>query len=140
MRTVLHAFVLALCFTLASCSSSSGSSAKGGGDPTGMWVGDFGPAFYDRNTISLELKWDGKELTGSIKPGVQGRSMYREFKPFPIENASFDPETGAMKFEAVYNPRGRRYLIEATLVKNTLSGTWIRPEEKRSGDFKLSRQ
>src|SRR5215831_7222313 len=84
----------------AGCSSSQDSEDK---DPlTGIWVGDFGPAFYDRNTISLELHWDGKELTGFIRPGVQGGRMYKDFPAFPIENASFDPATGSVKFEAVY--------------------------------------
>jgi hypothetical protein len=140
MRALAVAVLLVSCVTLASCSGEDDSPATGGGDPTGTWVGDFGPAFYDRNTISLELNWDGKELTGAIKPGVQGGRMYRDFKPFPIENGSYDPESGVLKFEATYNPRGRKYLIEAKLAKNTLSGTWKRPEENRDGDFKLKRQ
>ena len=107
---------------------------------TGTWVGDFGPAFYDRNTISLELKWDGKTLTGTIKPGVPGARMYRNFEGFPIEKASFDPDTGVVKFEAMYQPRGRRYIIEGKLKGNTLSGTWNRPEENKDGDFKLTRK
>ena len=131
------ALVLGFCL-IASCGRRDDSSA----DPqsiTGTWVGDFGPAFYDRNTISLELHWDGKELTGMIRPGVQGKSMYRNFEGFPIEHASFDPATGVMRFDATYKPRSRQYVIEGTLKKDTLTGKWKRPEENRDGDFKLTR-
>ena len=107
---------------------------------TGTWVGDFGPAFYDRNTISIELKWDGKKLTGLIKPGDPSGRMYRNFPGFPIENASFDPATGVIKFEAMYQPRGRRYFIEGKVNNGTLSGKWNRPDENRDGDFKLTRR
>src|SRR5215510_13597413 len=104
MRVAVLAFLLVSCCVLASCARSEGSQE--GGDPTGTWVGDFGPAFYDRNTISVELHWDGKELTGQIQPGVQGGRMYRNFPAFPIENGSFDSNTGTLRFEATYAPRG----------------------------------
>ena len=110
------------------------------GDLSGTWVGDFGPAFYDRNTISLELKWDGTNLTGIVKPGVPGGRMYRNFKGFPIENGSFDPKTGAVKFEAMYQPRGRRYFIDGKIRANVLSGRWNRPDDDTDGDFKLTRK
>jgi hypothetical protein len=132
-------FILLLTFCgVASCRAST-TATTGGGDPTGTWVGDFGPAFYDRNTISLELNWDGKELTGTIRPGVPGGRMYRNFQGFPIENASFDPKTGTFKFEATYKPRARRYLIEGKLQNDKLTGRWNRPDENRDGDFKLTR-
>ena len=125
-----------------SCSRVQGSeSSEEKGDPlTGTWVGDFGPAFYDRNTISLELKWDGKSLTGTVVPGDPSGRMYRNFQGFPIENASFDPNTGVVKFEATYKPRNRHYIIEAKLNKGILSGTWNRPEDRTDGDFKLTRK
>jgi hypothetical protein len=139
MRVALPAILFASCCLLLSCAAPD--VYEEGGDPlSGTWVGDFGPAFYDRNTISLELHWDGKLVTGTIQPGVQGGRMYREFKPFPIENASFDPKTGALRFEATYSPRGRRYIIDAQVKKRTLTGTWSRPDENRDGDFKLTRK
>jgi hypothetical protein len=142
MRVFLRALLLASCCALASCAASGDvAEAETGSDPlTGTWVGDFGPAFYDRNTISLELQWDGKQVTGTIRPGVQGGRMYRDFPPFAIENGSFDPTTGSLKFEATYKPKARRYVIEAKLKNKTLSGTWVRPEENRDGDFKLTRK
>ena len=29
----------------------------------GTWVGDWGPSANDRNQVTVELKWDGKNLT-----------------------------------------------------------------------------
>ena len=75
-----------------------------------------------------------------VHPGVPGGRMYRNFDSFPIVNGSFDAQTGIVKFEAEYKPRARRYIIEGRLAKNTLSGSWNRPEEKRNGDFKLTRK
>src|SRR5215468_708258 len=130
MNTRHIAVIFFLACIIAGCSRSGESSS--GTDPlTGTWVGDFGPAFYDRNTISLELKWDGKNLTGMVKPGVPGARMYRNFEGFPISNASFDPGTGLIKFEAMYQPRGRRYLIEGKIKGNTFNGTWNRPDENK---------
>jgi hypothetical protein len=136
----LNAIVLIVAgFTLAGCSRAPESELDK--DPiTGIWIGDFGPAFYDRNTISLELQWDGSSLKGTIQPGVPGARMYKNFASFPIENASFDPKTRTVRFEATYQPRGRRYIIEGKVSRNTLSGTWRRPEENKDGDFKLIRK
>jgi hypothetical protein len=64
--------------------------------------------------------------------------MYRNFTGFPIENASFDPKTGSVKFEAMYQPKGRRYVIQGKVSRNTLSGTWTRQDG--DGDFKLTRK
>jgi len=139
MKALFQVLLLGACCVLASCGAFDASQS--GGDPlTGTWVGDFGPAFYDRNTISLELHWDGKELTGMIRPGVQSGRMYRDFPGFPIENAVFDPNTGNLKFEATYKPKARHYIIEGNLKSGTLSGTWNRPDENRDGDFKLKRK
>jgi len=132
-RLVLFALLLAS--GIASCAQRDDSPS---GDPSGTWIGDFGPAFYDRNTISLQLTWDGNNLTGMVQPGVPGARMYRNFAGFQIENASFDPKTGTVKFEAMYQPKGRRYLIQGKVSRNTLSGTWTRPDA--DGDFKLTRK
>jgi hypothetical protein len=138
-ETFMRAFhiCILLGFSLLVSCSSQGSAKR---DPlTGTWVGDFGPAFYDRNTISLELHWDGQQLTGMIRPGVQGGRMYRNFAAFPIENSSFDPNSGVVKFEATFSARSRHYFVEGKLKKDTLSGTWNRPDENKAGDFKLTR-
>src|SRR5438105_2536386 len=109
MKTIQGLCVVLLFWLIAGCAHAQGSQSSG--DPlTGTWVGDFGPAFYDRNTITLELQWDGQNLTGMVRPGVQGGRMYRNFDGFPIENASFDSKTGTIKFEATYKPKNRHYV------------------------------
>jgi len=117
------------------------TAQQAGGDSlTGIWVGDFGNGYFDRNTITLDLKWDGQKLTGTVKPGDPSGRMYRSFTPFPIEKAQYDPKTGAIKCEALFSPRERNYIIEGKVSGNTIAGTWDRPTERRSGDFKLTRQ
>jgi hypothetical protein len=134
-------FALVAVLFFAGIASCTHSEEPLTGDPfSGTWIGDFGPGFYDRNTISLELKWDGHDLTGMVKPGVPGARMYRNFAGFPIENASFDAKNGTVRFEATYQPKGRRYLIQGKVRGNALTGTWIRPEDKSDGDFKLTRK
>ncbi len=101
-----------------------------GSDPlTGTWKGDWGPSASDRNQVTLELKWDGKALTGTVNPGPEG---------IPIEKASFDSKTMTVKFEATYTPRNRHYVVEGKVDKNTMSGSWNRPN--RNGDFKLTKE
>jgi hypothetical protein len=140
-RLLAVCLLISFCATVSCARVQGAQGTEGSGDSlSGTWVGDFGPAFYDRNTISLELKWDGKNLTGMVKPGVPGARMYRNFEGFPISNASFDPGTGLIKFEAMYQPRGRRYLIEGKIKGDTFNGTWNRPEENKDGDFKLTRK
>ena len=140
MRTI-HLFCVALAVCIAAACARAPETSRGGRNPSGTWVGDFGPAFYDRNTIALDLQWNGTTLTGTIQPGDPRGRMYRNFAGFPIENASFDPETGVLKFEATFKPKSRRYVIEGKLAGNTLSGAWNRPEEPgKDGDFKLKRQ
>ena len=130
---------IALGFALLACQATAQQQSTGD-RLTGTWVGDFGNGYFDRNTISLELKWDGKKLAGTIKPGSPGGRMYRSFMPFDIEKATFDPKTSAIKFEALFEPRDRTYVIEGKISGDTMSGTWNRPTENRSGDFKLIRQ
>ncbi|MDA2929142.1 hypothetical protein MYX84_04190 [Acidobacteria bacterium AH-259-O06] len=95
---------------------------------SGVWKGDFGPTPSDRNPVTLELKWDGKTLSGTINPGPEG---------IPIDKASFDAKEMKVRFEATYTPRNRHYVVEGKVEKDKMSGTWSRPG--RNGDFKLSR-
>jgi hypothetical protein len=139
MKPALQIAFIVMLSWVVSCGRAGGSQ-QSGGDPTGTWIGDFGPAFYDRNTISLELQWDGKQVKGMIRPGVRGGRMYRDFQGFGIENASFDPNTGDIRFEATYNPKARHYFIQGKVKGNTLTGTWNRPDDNRDGDFKLTRK
>jgi hypothetical protein len=99
-------------------------------DPlTGTWAGDWGPSEWDRNQVTLELKWDGKNLTGTVNPGPNA---------VELKKATFDAKAGAVHFEA--DATGRRgnqihYVIDGKLDGNIMSGSWS--HDNRKGDFKI---
>lgn len=141
MKTFLLLCII-LSLTLLACQAGPATARESSsGDPlTGTWQGDFGDGYFDRNTISLDLKWDGTNLSGMVRPGDPHGRMYRNFTPFEIQKASFDPATHAIKFEALFEPRSRAYVIEGKVNGDAMSGTWDRPTDRRSGDFKLTRK
>ena len=48
--------------------------AQQSADPlTGTWKGDWGPSATDRNSVTIELKWNGKTLTGTVNPGPDAK-------------------------------------------------------------------
>src|SRR5262249_54117333 len=107
-QAVKRAILLSLAFILSYGCATRQDSPTTGRQPTGTWVGDFGPAFYDRNTISLELKWDGNNLTGQIVPGDPNGRMYRKFSVFPRENPSSAPRPAPEKCKPTHPPGARR--------------------------------
>jgi hypothetical protein len=105
-------------------------------DPlSGTWTGDWGPNAADRNQVSVELKWDGKALSGVVKSVRPARGEVN------LSNSSFDPATQTVKMEAeTKNPRSGqtiKYVIQGKLSGNTLTGSWNHDE--RTGDFKLTK-
>src|SRR2546426_5055072 len=89
--------------------------AQQNADPlTGTWKGDWGPSATDRNTVTLELKWDGKTLTGVVNPGPDAIS---------IEKASFDPKTMKIHLEANFARRSLQYVVDGTVEKDKMNGT-----------------
>ena len=104
--------------------------AQQNADPlTGTWKGDWGPSPTDRNSVTLDLKWDGKTLTGTVNPGPDAIS---------IETASFDPKTMQIHLEATYARRDLRYVVDGTVDKGKMTGTWNHP--RRKGDFQVARE
>ena len=100
-------------------------------DPvTGNW-GEDGLPF-------LELKHDGKGVvTGSVV--WRNRASGYENR-VPIKTGSFDPKTSVVKLEGdAKTPEGdpTQYLIEGTIDKNTISGTFKMGE--RSGQFTFTK-
>lgn len=101
---------------------------------SGTWAGDWGPSPGDRNNITLELKWDGKALSGNITGGSNVSAA------IPLQKTSFDPKTGAIRMEATAS--GRRgqvnYVVDGKVDKGTMTGTWM--HDNRKGDFKLTKK
>ena len=104
-------------------------------DPlTGTWSGDWGPNAQDRNQVTVDLKWDGKVLTGVVR--TTGRPEVN------LSNSTFDATTRTVKMEAeAKNTRTNaniKYLIDGKLDGTTLSGSWNHDNVK--GDFKLTKK
>jgi hypothetical protein len=101
---------------------------------SGTWTGDWGPSPNDRNDVTLQLKWDGKALTGNITGGTNVSA------PIPIQKTTFDPKTGAVHMEADASSRGRtvHYVVEGKVEKNAMTGSWN--HDNRKGDFKLTKK
>ena len=102
-------------------------------DPlSGTWTGDWGPSAMDRNQVTVELKWDGKNLTGTVNPGPNA---------IELKKATFDPKTNAVHFEAdTTNRRGNpiHYVIDGKIDAKTMTGTWN--HDNRNGDFKITKK
>lgn len=102
-------------------------------DPlSGTWAGDWGPSAADRNTVTVDLKWDGKALTGTVNPGENA---------VELQKCSFDAKTGMVHMEAdAKNRRGAavHYMIDGKLEGATMSGSWN--HDNRKGDFKITRK
>jgi hypothetical protein len=111
--------------------------AQRGSDPlSGTWTGDWGPSPGDRNTVSVDLKWDGKVLTGVV------HSINFQRPDVMLQKATFDAASGAVHMEAdVPNPRGGaniHYVIDGKLANGMMSGSWNHGTSK--GDFKLAKK
>jgi len=138
--TLLWLLATMALFGLAGCSpdetplqeSATGEDAvASSSDPlSGKWVGDWGPSLQDRNDVTLELKWDGTHLSGTVNPGAT---------PVALTKASFDSAAGIVMMEAETDARGSKmhYTIEGKVEGNMMSGSWS--HENRKGDFKLTR-
>jgi hypothetical protein len=106
---------------------------QAGVDPlSGTWTGDWGPSPEDRNQVTVELKWDGKKLTGTVNPGPNA---------VELQKTTFDPKTDAVHFECdTKNRRGNpiHYVIDGKVDKGTMTGSWS--HDNRKGDFKITKK
>ena len=132
VRTLSLMCLLASLMVALPLFAGQGNSA----DPlTGTWTGDWGPSAQDRNQVSVELKWDGKQLTGVVKSTRPARP------DVTLSNSTFDPATQTVKMEAeARNPRSGqsvKYTIEGKLSGDTMSGSWNHDSSK--GDFTLKK-
>ena len=117
-------------------------NAQNAPDPlSGVWTGDWGPTPTDRNNVLVELKWDGKTVTGAVKgtgnvagPGTPIMSYEIRFK-----KTSFDPKAGKLHLEADAFFQGHpvHYVINGTLQNDLMTGDW--KHGGRKGNLKLLR-
>jgi hypothetical protein len=134
MKKRLYSFGLAVSLVLAASALAVPAFAQQSGkDPlSGTWVGDWGPSASDRNQVTVELKWDGKSLTGTVNPGENAVAL---------QKATFDPQTHAVHFEADAKGHGGQdvhYMIDGKVDGSTMAGTWS--HDNRNGDFKITKK
>ncbi len=101
-------------------------------DPlSGTWTGDWGPTATHRNNVTVDLKWDGKALAGTVNPGPSAVTL---------QKTSFDAKTGTVHLEAdARGPQGAvHYVIDGKVQNSAMSGSWN--HDNRKGDFKITRK
>lgn len=106
-----------------------------GSDPvTGMWTGDWGPSPGDRNTVSVDLKLNGKAVTGIV------HSINFQRPDVMLEKSTFDATAGMIHLEAdASTPYGKvHYVIDGKLANGMMTGSWNHDGKK--GDFKLAKK
>src|SRR5262245_51021134 len=99
------------------------------GDPiSGTWSGDWGPSATHRNPVTVQLKWDGKVLSGVVNPGPNAVTL---------QKTSFDAKTGAVHLEAdAVGYAGKvHFVVDGKVEKDTMTGSWN--HDNRKGDFKI---
>jgi hypothetical protein len=122
--------------TLLACLAVAATASAQFGHPLkGSWSGDWGPNKNDRTRVLIEIKWDGKELTGMLNPGPNAT---------PLQKLMLNPETWAIHFEADgKNNAGAtvRLVVDGKLenigaYQRFITGTWVQGSTK--GDFKIT--
>lgn len=110
--------------------------AQEGHPLTGTWHGEWSPMPGQHARIVMFMKWDSKNITGTINPGPRA---------VPLTAASLDAEKWTVHFEGDGKDKaGNAVHISADgkldnigSYNRTITGTWS--EGTAKGDFKLTR-
>jgi hypothetical protein len=121
---------------LAGLAASVAGSAQEGHPLTGVWYGDWGPNATQRNHLTIQMQWDGKNVTGIVNPGPDS---------FPLKVATLDSSKWTVHIEADgKDEKGTpaHFIADGKLenigsYNRTISGTWSSGTTK--GTFKLRR-
>jgi hypothetical protein len=129
-------FVAVACLAVA-------AAAQEGHPTTGTWYGDY-TSGTQKNDLTVILKWDGKNITGSINPGPNAKPITAAVmditpgKPAPEGQQSTQgtPPIFHVRFEA------DGMTFEGTIknpvaVNRQITGTWSRGAQK--GTFQIRR-
>jgi hypothetical protein len=135
MRRTLSVICLLACIAIALPILAQQKSAAA--DPvTGTWTGDWGPNAADRNQISVNLKMDGGNVTGTVQSVTPKRD------DVAITKGTYTAAGNKVHLEAeAKNPRSGaavKYVIDGTIAGTSMTGTWNHDDKK--GDFKLTKK
>lgn len=134
MRRTLSVICLLACIAIALPIIAQQKSAAPADPLSGTWTGDWGPNAADRNQVTVDLKYDGKAVTGVVKTANRPEVA--------LSKATYDAATQTVKMEAeAKNPRSGaavKYMIDAKVAGTSMSGSWNHDAVK--GDFKLTKK
>ena len=124
-----------LVLTLLVCLSAP-AAAQEGHPLSGSWHGDWGTSASQRTPVLFYLKWNSKEIEGTINPGPHA---------IPIKVAALDASNWTVHFEADSKDASGNpvhIVIDGKLndigsYHRTISGTWMQGGVQ--ADFKLTR-
>ena len=130
-QTVIKLVCLSVCLAIA----IPLFALQRGADPiSGTWSGDWGPSPGDRNNVNVDLKLEGKNVTGTV------HSVGPNRPDVMLSKGSYDSAAGTIHLEADAQGRGGKvhYVIDGKVANGTMSGSWN--HEAVKGDFKLSKK
>jgi hypothetical protein len=130
----MRAKALVLASALASLAVAG--FAQEGHPLTGTWHGEWSPAATQKTRIVMYMKWDTKNVVGTINPGP---------KSIPLKVATLDPDKWMVHFEADAKDQSGApvHIVADGKLDNigsynrTITGTWTQGAAK--GDFKITR-
>jgi len=110
--------------------------AQEGHPLTGSWHGDWGAPGAKRTPVLLVMKWDAKNVTGTINPGRRA---------VPMGLVTLDPSNWSVHIEGDGKDAAGmpvHVVVDGKLdnigsYNRTLTGTWMQGSVK--GDFKVTR-
>ena len=106
--------------------------AQEGHPLTGSWHGEWHPSATEKKPVMIYMKWDSKNITGTINPGPNA---------MPLKVANLDPSNWTVHFEA--DAKDSTHIVIEGKIDNigsynrTITGTWTQGSTK--GDFKITR-
>jgi hypothetical protein len=97
---------------------------------SGTWTGSIGPNDTERQPVTVTLKFDGKNISGTVTGPPN---------PGKIDKGTYDAASGALKFEVVVQDESKTVVSFAgKVVKNTAAGT-LTFKGGKQGTFTLTK-
>lgn len=128
----LRSLLAAYCVLLSAVSIAAQSPATAPDPISGIWTGDIGPTETNRVPIILDLKFDGKTVSGTITGPPS---------PGEIKTGTYDPKTGALKLEITVKDGGNTVAVfEGTATQGTATGRVTVSTSTQPGTFRMTKK